>query len=146
MTDKPPTAMSRTELEAAVSASRAVAVVPVQQATVVGPTPAEAVAAHKSMLPSWKRGEFWLVASFQLYITLLGWVAGDAVIDKYVASETSDTNDMLLAIGGLSTAVGTIPLIYLRSRIGERKEVAQEASPVVMVNRGKPPANGERAA
>ena len=146
MTDKPPTAMSRSELEAAVSASRATdekALVPVQQATVVGPTTAETVAEARSMRPSWQRVEAWLIVSFQVYITWLGVIAGRAIVNRYIAAETADTNDMLLAIGGLSATIGAIPFLYLRHRIGERKTVAQEASPIVMVNRqGKPPANG----
>jgi small neutral amino acid transporter SnatA (MarC family) len=141
--DKSPTAMSRSELEAAVSASRAVAVVPVQQATVVGPTTAETVAAGRSMRPSWQRVEAWLIVGFQAYITWLGVIAGNAIVDKFIASETVEATEMLAAIGVLSATVGAIPYLYLKARIGERKEVAQEASPIVMVNRpGKPPANG----
>ena len=114
-----------------------------QQATVVGPTAAETVAVDKSMRPSWQRVEAWLIVSFQVFITWLGVIAGDAIVDKFIASKQVEATEMLAAIGVLSATVGAIPYLYLKARIGERKEVAQEASPVVMVNRpGKPPANG----
>ena len=118
--------------------------VPMQQATVVGPTAAETVAVDKSMRPSWHRGEFWLVVSFQVYVTWLGVLVGSALVDKYVASETITAPELITAVGAVTAIVGTIPLLYLRYRIGERKNVAQEASPVVMVNRRskEPPVDG----
>ena len=126
--------------ETGLAEGRALVPVPMHEATVVGPTAAETVAESRSMRPSWKRGEFWLVVSFQFYITWLGVLVGRALVNKFVASEAIDAPALITAVGAISAIVGTIPLLYLRYRIGERKSVAQEASPLVMVDR--PPHRG----
>lgn len=156
MPDKPPEAMGRQELEAAVRASRAVpvhnadifqppqhaavAVPAVQEATVVMPTTTESKAAEESIKSSWWRVEAWLIVSYQIFATWAGYKTTLAVLDMFRFSDDTESSLALIAaIGGIGAFVGTVPFLYLKARVGERKEAVTEVAPTIVMNRRQPP-------
>jgi hypothetical protein len=113
MNDKPPSAMSRAELEAAVSASRAVAV---RDAAVVVPTPVETLtpAVETPAPSSWKSTEFAVTA---VTTTFSMWVGYRIIIDPEL--------DLQRAIAAVSGVVA-VAWYYVKMR-SDLKKVAAEA-------------------
>ena len=76
------------------------------------------------MRPSWHRGEFWLIALYQVFVTWGGgyvlWRVAEATPDKL-------TPELLAAV---ALTVGAVPFLYLQQRVNERKALLEDTRTV----------------
>lgn len=119
MPEKPPEAMGRLELEAAVRASRAVAV---REAAVIIPTPLETIApAAATFTPTsgWHTTEFLITAATTAFSM---WVGYRVIVDPEL--------DLNRALGALAAVVG-VAWYYVKMRTEVKKASAEAGTTTI---------------